>query len=232
MVDDDICASNVRACAILLAPIAAHAEASKTSWEAFRKLHPYHLQVVCLSRPAADGSRTLIVSEPPPHATHEGIVACLGAPPTAIGVEQRRVGYDGWVRDLVATLQPMSDRQVAELIDELHDYLFGTTYKAEALELPLTPLPGGVNKLDLDVSALELQAWSLDPKEAFRPVEGGTACPLREILASRCPGRLPEPVQEGPGRLVSAQGHPPRRPPGPRPAVRRRFRPGPRGHRH
>ena len=158
---------------LLLAPMVARADGPKASWEAFRKLHPYHLQVVCLSQPAADGSRTLIVSEPPPHATRKGIAACFGAKPTSIRIERRQVGHDGWVLDLVATLPSMKDEQVAELIDELHDYLFGTTYKAEALELPLKPLPGGVNKLDLDVSALELQAWSLDPKETFRPVEGG-----------------------------------------------------------
>jgi hypothetical protein len=173
---------------VVLAPLAARAEDPKATWEAFRKLHPYHLQVVGLSRPADGGSRTLIVSEPAPHATREGIAACLGVPPTSVRVEQLRVGHDGWVRDVVATLPAMQEHRVAEVIDELHDYLFGTTYKAEALELPLKPLPGGANKLDIDVSALELQAWSLDPKETFRPVEGGAARPLKEILSSRRPG--------------------------------------------
>ena len=173
---------------VLLASLTARAEDPKAVWEAFRKLHPYHLQVVGLSRPAVDGSRTMIVSEPPPHVTREGIATCLGVPPTSVGVEQLRVGHDGWVRDAIAILPSISERRVAELTDELHDYLFGTTYKAEALELPLAPLPGGPNKLDLDISALELQAWSLDSKETFQPVEGGAARPLKDILGSQRPG--------------------------------------------
>ena len=112
-------------------------------WEGFRKLHPYHIQLVALSKPQFDGTRVLIVSEPPPHATVEGIKSCSPEPGSFVEVKQRTVGHDGWVRDVVATLPPMKGPQVAELVDQLHDYLFGTTYKAEALELPLTPLPAG-----------------------------------------------------------------------------------------
>jgi hypothetical protein len=173
---------------IILAPLWARAEGSKSLWEGFRNQHPNHIQLVALSKPQADGTRVLIVSEPPPHATVEGIEACSPRPFTTLTVEQRKIGHDGWVRDVVATMPSLSESQVAEVVDQLHDYLFGTTYKAEALELPLKPLPAGVGGLDLNVSALELKAWALDEQERFRPVEGGKPLTLRQVFDSHRSG--------------------------------------------
>jgi hypothetical protein len=44
-------------------------------WKAFRDQYPYHVQVVGLSAAASDGHRLLLISEPPPHVTVDGVRA-------------------------------------------------------------------------------------------------------------------------------------------------------------
>ena len=43
------------------------AGSARDIWQQFRKAHPYHIQTVALSDREAGGTRTLIISEPPPN---------------------------------------------------------------------------------------------------------------------------------------------------------------------
>jgi hypothetical protein len=165
----------------------AKGDSSQELWQGFRKAHPFHLQAVGLSEPREDGSRTLIVSEPPPHATPEGLIRCSPKLPASLVVKEHRIGHDGFVRDVVVDLPRLSGPEAAELVDRLHNYLFGTTYKAEAIRLPLGPAPPP-GKLPGAVSAEDLRAWAFDKDESFAPIEGGLAQPLRAILADKRSG--------------------------------------------
>jgi hypothetical protein len=165
----------------------AKGETPEQMWKGFREAHPFHLQVVALSRPEHDGSRVLIVSEPPGHVTPDGLRKCSACAFTLLKVKNHEIGYDGFVRDVVAKLPAMSEPQVAELIDRLHDYMFGTTYKAEALTLPFGPLPPAKD-LAIKVSAEEIRMYVLDEKESFRAVEGGKPQSLASILSDRKSG--------------------------------------------
>jgi hypothetical protein len=167
---------------VVAAPAAGGAE-PEAVWKDFRKGHPYHFQTVALTGPEADGTRVLVVSEPPPHATREGITGCVPGGCPSVKTYDHPVGYDGYVRDLVAVLPKLDGPQTAELIDRLHEYLYFSTYKAEALDLPLGPAPAGKD-LNLEVSAQELAAWVDAAGAEFRPVEGGKADRLRAILAA------------------------------------------------
>src|SRR5262245_1435871 len=47
---------------------------SSQLWSGFRRTFPYHIQVLALSEPASDDTRTLIASEPPPDVTLEDVL--------------------------------------------------------------------------------------------------------------------------------------------------------------
>jgi hypothetical protein len=175
-------------CALL--PTAAPAgESARSMWQEFRAAHPYHLQVMGLSRMLGDGTRVLILSEPPPHVTIDGLQQCAGQAFGSLAVEKQPIGHDGWVKDVVVTLPPLDAPALRELLDRVHDYLFHTTYKADMLDLPAGPLPITQGaELDIRVSAPDLKRWTVDEREAFRPVEGGKPMSLEEILDSRRSG--------------------------------------------
>jgi hypothetical protein len=62
---------------LLLAAGLSSAHASIQSWQpewqAFRAAYPYHIQVIALSKPNAQGNRLLIISEPPPRLKPDDI---------------------------------------------------------------------------------------------------------------------------------------------------------------
>src|SRR5262245_44279430 len=85
----------------LAIPLAATADQPDDVWRQFRAAYPYHYQTVALTGPQADGTRILIVSEPPPHVFAHRVQECA---PLLIGTPQvkgQRIGHDGWLLDLV-----------------------------------------------------------------------------------------------------------------------------------
>jgi hypothetical protein len=145
---------------------------SEALWKQYRKTFPYHSQVLALSAPSSDGSRTLIVSEPPPHATLGEILIPVGNLLLNHSVRKQEIGYDGWAKDVVIALSG-TDKEMASLMSSLNQLLFGTSYKSYVVSLPAqTPTVTPID-LDLKVTTNELKNWILDDNEVFIPVEGG-----------------------------------------------------------
>ncbi len=139
-------------------------------WAAFRRAFPFHVQVIALSGPAADGTRTLIVSEPPPHVAAADVLA-----PLAPVLRRHRMRKDGDRTDLVAAVAG-AERDLAGAIGALYRRLFFTSYKAYVLPLPVR----GTSRryeLDLGVTTAELRKWIIADAQPFSPVEGGAAVP-------------------------------------------------------
>lgn len=130
-------------------------------WKDFREIYPYHIQSVWLTEPDTGGHRVLIIAEPPPHVTLQSLQAVdpfvLQRPIT----RRHRIGYDGWVEDVLFELPSMSSNDLKALLDKLHHHLYGTTYKASALFLPAKGVPAGQRNLDLRVPAGEIGDWLL-----------------------------------------------------------------------
>lgn len=124
-------------------------------WKTFRTQYPYHVQVVGLSAPAADGHRLLLISEPPPHVTLDG-VRSLDPRLSDTSEKEHPIGVDGWVKDLRVDLPPMTQADLDELMDSLSNYLFFTSYKAIVLALPVRPRTNQNYPLDIKVSAADL----------------------------------------------------------------------------
>ena len=71
-----------------------------------------------------------------------------------------KIGFDGWTKDAVVALPPLDDESLKEFLTELHLRLFGSTYLADAVKLPVTASKKYSGKsLDLPVSAAELHQW-------------------------------------------------------------------------
>ena len=152
-------------------------------WGGFRLAFPFHIQVIAASDPYPDGTRTLIVSEPPPDATVDGLKALDAVALATAEVKTHTVGHDGWVKDVVFNVTAKQE-ELDRLVARLSKYLFETDYKAYCLKLPVnreslrTKYP-----LDLRVGAAELKHW-IDGR--FTPVDGGAAAKgLAEMTAGQ-----------------------------------------------
>lgn len=151
-------------------------------WKEFRRTFPFHTQVLALSGPAADGTRTLIVSEPPPHVKTADILVPLAVILRRHELQKQVVGFDGNVTDVVVAVAG-SEEEIAAALSELNRRLFFTSYKAYVLRLPVQATKQRFD-LDLDVSAAEIRKWLLDDAERFSPLEGGDAVPATAIFQS------------------------------------------------
>lgn len=173
---------------------------SKDYWSEFRQQYPFHFQELLISNSDTSGQRSLIISEPPPGflpSNAEQILKdCFGSVYGGFKTKQHPLGFNGWVRDYVVTLtsptgetQEEINRQVDDGIAALSYSLYGTTYKAHALQLPLKQS----QKFDeappsLSISLGELKTWLTDSNRAFISVDTNQPTTLKGILDSKFTG--------------------------------------------
>src|SRR5688572_15947489 len=72
-------------------------------WKGLRQKFPFHLQTLAYD----PENRTLIIAEPPPHVTLQGLKEIA---PELVDIQtfQQRIGVDGWVQDIVGHLPELS----------------------------------------------------------------------------------------------------------------------------
>jgi len=158
------------------------ASSPKENWRQFRDRYPYHIQTIAVSDPDAEGRRTLLITEPPPHSSVEELKAVDGVALESLTIETQTIGSDGWVKDIVVDLPPMSDAKTAELLDALHVQLFGTAYKAYAIKLSDRPVQAADN-LNLHVTSADLATWLLKSRSNASKA-GGLSIFLMVCLAT------------------------------------------------
>jgi hypothetical protein len=144
----------------------------------FRETFPFHTQVLALSGPSSDGSRTLLISEPPPNVTLGEVLAPLAQILRNHTTHRTKVGNDGWITDVVASVSG-SDAAISSALSATSRRIFGTSYKSYVLPLPPKRSDARYN-LDLNVTAAELQQW-VGNGGTFAPVEGGAAVTVSDI---------------------------------------------------
>jgi hypothetical protein len=74
-------------------------------WRSFRTAYPYHIQCIGLTEPDSDGTRVLLIAEPPPQVSLRALSPSRLQHPI---VKRQTVGYDGWVADVLYVLPQMS----------------------------------------------------------------------------------------------------------------------------
>jgi hypothetical protein len=148
----------------------------REDWMAFRRQFPYHAQVIAFSRPADDGTRTVVIGEPPPSVTFDAIASKYQGRIRSPKVFEHRLGFDGWVRDVAGAVTAADDAALQTLVEDLSRDLFGTSYKAYSVEIGDAPEVSG--KFDLSVSSLALREWlgvQPAPRSVFASVANGAA---------------------------------------------------------
>lgn len=147
---------------LLLAPSTmGQNQGINNAWKTFRNTYPYHIQCVGLTEPDEAGLRLMIIAEPPPHVTLESLRAVNPSVLQYPKVRFQKIGYDGWVADVIFVLPAMSREALKTMLDQLNHHLYGTAYKASVLALPTHANLGVKRSLDLRVPAGELGEWVL-----------------------------------------------------------------------
>lgn len=128
-----------------------------SDWRTFRERYGYHAQAIAIGSADADGARTIVISEPPPSITFDDVASRYGGTIRNLDVRTHRIGFDGWVKDIVGLLPPMSDARRRSLVEDLSRDLFGTSYKAYAVDISGSPEPSEL--YDLSVGSTALRVW-------------------------------------------------------------------------
>ncbi len=158
--------------------------------KSFRETYPFHRQIIGLTPPLRDKSRVLIISEPPPHIDPQYFQKFVDSidKEASVGGKaffiRNRIGYDGWVTDVMLALPPLSEDKLSKGLTQLHRDLYGTAYKANAVKLPIKLPPANNRSLDLSVSVSDLNNWLLKENLKFTPTIGGKSRSLPKILSS------------------------------------------------
>lgn len=158
-------------CNCTLTGAATSNSAAKEYWRAFRHLNPLFIQDVVASSPSENGSRLLLLSEPPPllyESVEETLRATFGDTYNGHEIFTQKVGFDGWVKDIVVCLAYSRDtnRSFEHDIANLHQRIFGTDYKAGYRLFDIKPWTYAVTLKrktgappDLRVSANSINDW-------------------------------------------------------------------------
>jgi hypothetical protein len=160
----------------------------KEDWMRFREAFPYHVQTLAFDKE----SRTLIISEPPPHVTTANVKEALQRyNPTldpVMFVESAPVGVDGWVKDIRLQLPPMDEAATRDALDALQQHVFHTTYKAYVMSLPVAKPAPNSDKLDLNVNVAEVKKWLFGDREPLTSLYGGDEQTADQLLTGRKSG--------------------------------------------
>ena len=163
---------------------------AQSAWQRVRAVYPIHAQVLakCASR---DGNQqTIVLTEPPPHLTRskaEAIVQALLGVRAKVERRRHKLGYDGWVEDLVIVANPATPADTAALADglaQLAIYAFGSAYKAEIEDIAtMEPAPHWEAPPQLEVTDDDLHAWLLGPNaKVLVPIDGDSPITLKALI--------------------------------------------------
>lgn len=179
----------------------SEATGQSAEWQDFRTAHPYHIQGVAVSGQRQDGTRVAVIAEPPPQIKLADIKSIDPVALASADIKTHPIGHDGWVRDVVILLPPMTERAVGGLCSRINTLLFGTSYKAIVYEIPRGASSGssirlGQKGLDLHVRISDLQRWFLEEELPLMPALGGRPVTLKNLL-EKGQGGVFFSVQEG-----------------------------------
>ncbi len=173
-------------CKYTLTDAAAPYSESEEYWRTFRYQNPFFVQDLILSSPLNDGSRLLILSEPPPllfGKIEETLKEAFGDAYKGHDVYTQKIGFDGWVKDIVVSLSYSKDSEwrLEHDIATLHQKIFGTDYKAgyrlfdvKSWSLAVTLKRRNGAPPDLKISANSINEWLFEKPVGLVEITAGT----------------------------------------------------------
>ena len=135
--------------------------AAEESWLVFRERFPFHVQTLAASEVYEDGSMLVLISEPPTNLTKEDLRSWLenGGFSAGMQVKAHPVGLDGWVRDVLLTMQLPKGSSRKGLLRAVYQHVFGDTYKAECWALSSLPEYAVSEGINLQIQPAEWMEW-------------------------------------------------------------------------
>ena len=178
----------IAACVVTCLPAGADELRARTLWSQFRATFPNHLQVVAVSERDKKNERVLLISEPPPWFgggnINKAFEDYFGTLLRGSNFQKHPIGVDGWAIDALVRFEsrPGDEAWVNSTIDRIYRDLFGTTYKAGALRLPVSTSRDMQSPPNLTPRAAELKEWLLSDQASLMSLTNGNQFPLNKLL--------------------------------------------------
>jgi len=153
-------------------------------WLDFRTKYPNPYQSIgCAS--FRDHSQLYIISEPGPHISLEDIREIFAGFDYEIVVKKWKIGYDGWVKDILIILNFVPEFYKYELIEELNYLLYSTSQRPVWVELPVEQereVFVKENNLNYKITVSDLNQWFINDSELFINDVDGSDLTISDIM--------------------------------------------------
>lgn len=137
-------------------------------WQDFRGKNPWNVQIAGI-KAYGDDSYNIILTEPAEDVTEESLKEFFKKYNSSLKTFQSGIGYDGWLKDVVVSINGVESDDIEKLESKLFKKLYGTDYKADFIKLDSIPehMAYSTDDLNMSVSEEELRKWLITDKEGF-----------------------------------------------------------------
>lgn len=156
-------------------------------WQEFRSQFPDPYRVLACQE-IKDGGRVYIISEPPENISLQDIEQIFDGYIHFVWTKSKDLGYDGMIKDIVVYTDGIPTICHEQIICDLNELLYNTTYKASYLSLPYE---GGPQQKFYDtdcaftINDKSLHDWVFGESNSFLNLLNGTKLSSQEIFLNQ-----------------------------------------------
>lgn len=156
----------------------------------YRSKYRFHYQTIGMAS-FADSSRMLLLSELPPHFETDSIASIFAQFTHRTDQRHHRIGYDGYVTDMIILLGNATQENCDNLIQKLNQELFFSQYKPTITQLPVNHKRQyfANENIDYQITLDEFNTWFMENNEGFiRLNDTNKIMTIRDLFASQSRG--------------------------------------------
>ena len=168
----------------------AAAVATDSIYKDFRQKYRFHYQTIGIAS-FADSSRMILLSELPPHFETDSIAPIFTRFTHKAEMRKHRIGYDGYVTDMIILLGNATQENCDNLIKRLNKELFLSEYKPTTMNLPVEHRRQyyAQESIDYQITLNEFNTWFMEEGEGFiRLDDTNNVMTVSDIFASQSRG--------------------------------------------
>ena len=153
----------------------------------FRKNYRFPIQIIGFNN-FSDSSKIFLISEPPPKLEIDSLHSIFNKFTHQIEIKKHKIGYDGFVKDIVIILSNATNENIENLLKKLTKELFYSAYKPFTINLSQNEKKVFFSKSNLDyqITLSEFEEWFLNEQEEFTPYNDSTeSLTIQEILSKK-----------------------------------------------
>jgi hypothetical protein len=156
----------------------------------FREKFKFHFQMIGLAQ-FLDSSALFVIAEPNMLVSETELKSCFTSFTCDFAIKQHKIGYDGFVKDVLVSVENISKNDISAIIDRLSFVLYYSDYKAEnaVVELPIKENRKYFgDSLNYEISLAELNKWFITENEKFVDFDDNTTFSVKDVLSSNKKG--------------------------------------------